>query len=64
MTYLEHRVAEKLVVDVMVLLNIVLLLVGLFHRHGRANVGLSLDSVHYYDRLMIGVDYDCTKSAR
>ena len=47
MTYLEQWVAETLVVDVLLLLMllyIVLLLVGLFHRH----LGLNLDIVHHY----------------
>ena len=54
MTYLEQRVAETLVVDVLLaLLDIDHLLVGFFHHHRRVDLSLS----HYYDYLlMIGPD--------
>ena len=53
MTYLEQRVAETLVVDVLLVLLDIHLLVGLFHRHRRAELSLS----HYYDYLLrIGLD--------
>jgi len=46
-TYLEKRLAKTIIIDTD------LLLVGLFHRHGRADLGFSLDSLHYCDYYLL-----------
>jgi len=46
-TYLEQRLAKTIIVDTD------LLLVGLFHRHGRVDLGFSLDSLHYCDYYLL-----------